>query len=263
MSTSSPAGHPLDGQRIWITGGASGIGKTTAIRLAACGADVMASDIDAAGLAALASTMPSIETQVLDMRRSTDVARVAHEWLERKGGIDVLVNCAGINVPQRHFDTMSIETWDAIVSVNLSGPFYACQAVLPQMRKAGHGTIINIASWAGRYPALFTGPAYNASKRAVIALTETINIEACRDGVRASSILPEEVNTPIVDKRPVPPSAAQRERMLQPDDVAAAIEFIAALPSRVCINELLISPTWNRSYLGGHAPADTIAPSPS
>jgi NADP-dependent 3-hydroxy acid dehydrogenase YdfG len=119
------------------------------------------------------------------------------------------------------------------------------------MRARKDGLIINIASWAGRYATVLTGPAYNATKRAVIALTESINLEECGHGIRATSILPGEAATPILEKRPVPPSPEERARMLQPEDLGATIRFIATLHPRACVNELIISPTWNRFLLGG------------
>jgi NADP-dependent 3-hydroxy acid dehydrogenase YdfG len=111
--------------------------------------------------------------------------------------------------------------------------------------------IINVSSWAGLYASKLTGPAYNATKRAVLALTESINMEECTHGIRATSLLPGEVATPILDKRPVPPSAEQRELMVQADDMGQAILFVAQMPTRTCINELIISPTLNRFYTGG------------
>ncbi len=119
------------------------------------------------------------------------------------------------------------------------------------MSSSKDGLIINISSWAGRYASVLTGPAYNATKRAVIAVTESINMEECMNGIRATSILPGEVATPIMEKRPVPPTAAERARMAQPEDFGAAILFIATMPARTCVNELVIAPTWNRFYVGG------------
>ena len=112
-------------------------------------------------------------------------------------------------------------------------------------------SIINVSSWAGLYASKLTGPAYNATKRAVLALTESINMEECTHGIRATSLLPGEVATPILDKRPVPPSAEQRELMVQAEDMGQAILFVAQMPERTCINELIISPTFNRFYTGG------------
>ena len=129
--------------------------------------------------------------------------------------------------------------------------FYCCHAVLPGMRERKDGLIINVSSWAGRYASTLTGPGYNATKHAVVALTESINMEECANGIRATSILPGEVATPILEKRPVPPTPEVRARMLQPEDLGATILYVATLPPRACVNELIISPTWNRFYLGG------------
>jgi NADP-dependent 3-hydroxy acid dehydrogenase YdfG len=125
-----------------------------------------------------------------------------------------------------------------------------CQAVLPAMRAQKGGLIVNVASWAGRYDSTFTGPAYNASKHGLVALSATLNIDEGKHGIRSCALCPGEVATPILRSRPVPPSDAEMARMLQPEDLGRVIRFLAELPSHVCINELLISPTWNRAYLG-------------
>jgi NADP-dependent 3-hydroxy acid dehydrogenase YdfG len=85
----------------------------------------------------------------------------------------------------------------------------------------------------------------------VVALTESINMEECMHGIRATSVLPGEVATPILEKRPIPPSQEDRARMLQAEDLGKTLLFVATLPPRACVNEILISPTWNRFYLGG------------
>jgi NADP-dependent 3-hydroxy acid dehydrogenase YdfG len=138
-----------------------------------------------------------------------------------------------------------------VIRINLDGPFYCTQAVLPSMRSRRDGCIINISSWAGVHHPQLTGAAYNGSKHAVTALTETINMEECVNGIRACAICPAEVATPIMDRRPVPPSAEDRAKMLQPRDLGNAIRWIAELPPHVCINELVITPVWNRLYVGG------------
>lgn len=109
--------------------------------------------------------------------------------------------------------------------------------------------VINVSSWAGVHHPKLTGPAYNGSKHAVVAMTETINMEDGVHGIRACSLCPAEVSTPILDTRPSPPSAEERGRMLQPDDLGRTIRFIAELPPGVCINQLIVSPTWNRMYV--------------
>jgi NAD(P)-dependent dehydrogenase (short-subunit alcohol dehydrogenase family) len=234
---------------VWITGGASGIGRATALLLARDGAHVTVSDRDEAGLQSLAAEA-DLAIEPLDVSRSADVERVAERVLAR-GRLDALVNCAGINLPERHLDTLTVEGWDRVVGVNLSGVYYCSHAVLPHMRANGAGTIVTIASWAARNLAWFPGAAYNASKRALLALTETINVEVCGEGVRATVILPEAVDTPILGQRPGgPPPAEVRAKMLRPEDVAEAIAWTLSLPPHVCINELQISPTSNYHYAG-------------
>jgi NAD(P)-dependent dehydrogenase (short-subunit alcohol dehydrogenase family) len=243
----------LDEQTVWVTGGASGIGRATALALARAGARVVVSDRDAAGLESVAAEAGDgvVDLEPLDVSRSEDVERSAAAILARHARLDALVSCAGINLPQRHLDELTAERWDAIVSVNLSGMYYCCHAVLPLMRANRGGTIVNIASWAARNLAYFPGAAYTASKRAALALTETINLEVGADGVRATVILPEAVDTPILARRPGgPPAPEARAKMLRPEDVADAIAWVLALPPHVCVNELQISPVANSFYEG-------------
>lgn len=241
----------VQGQVVWITGAASGIGRATALALAAEGARLVVSDRDEAGLESL-SAEADVSTEPLDVSVSEDVGRVAARILDAHGRLDALVNCAGINVPERHLGELTVDAWDRVIGVNLSGIFYCCHAVLPQMRANGAGTIVTISSWAARNLAWFPGAAYNASKRALLALIETINVEVTGEGVRATVILPEAVDTPILRQRPggVLPPAEVRAKMLRPDDVAGAIVWVLSLPPHVCVNELQISPTSNYHYSG-------------
>src|SRR5687767_3682577 len=244
----------LGGKVAWITGGGSGIGLAGGIELAKAGAHVVVSGRSAETLKKAEKELKaagSCETIALDVADQKEVARAALEITKRHRRIDILVNSAGINNPKRNFRNVSVEAWDQIVAINLSGMFYCCHAVLPGMRERKSGLIINISSWAGRYASTLTGPGYNATKHAVIALTESLNMEECANGIRATSILPGEVATPILEKRPVPPTPEVRARMLQAEDLGKTILFVATLPPRACVNELIISPTWNRFYLGG------------
>ena len=230
----------------WITGGGSGIGLAAAQALKGAGAAVVIS-----GRSEKTLRHPGLEAIALDVSDRKAVAKVAHGILEKHGRIDILVNSAGLNLPQRNLRNVSVEGWDEIVAVNLSGTFYPCHAVLPSMRSRKDGLIINVSSWFGRYANALGGPGYNATKRAVIALTETINIEEAANGIRATCILPGEVATPILEKRPVPPPQSERVRMLQAEDLGRTVLFVATLPQRACVNEIVISPTWNRFILGG------------
>jgi NAD(P)-dependent dehydrogenase (short-subunit alcohol dehydrogenase family) len=236
----------LDGKVAWITGGASGIGLAGAAELHKLGAKVVVSGRNEATL-----KQAPFEGILCDVADKKQVAKAAAEVEKRHGRIDILVASAGINLPKRNFRDVSLEGWDEIVAVNLSGVFYCVQAVLPGMRARKDGLIINVSSWAGRYPSALTGPGYNATKRAVLALTEQINIVVCANNIRATALLPGEAATPILEKRPVPPPAEVRARMLAAEDLGRAIAFIASLPARACVNELVMSPTWNRFLLGG------------
>jgi NADP-dependent 3-hydroxy acid dehydrogenase YdfG len=246
----------LNGKVAWVTGGGSGIGLAGGFELAKAGARVVISGrtqrTNETGLARLKS-VGEAEAIQLDVADKSAVVQAAADIEKRHGRIDILVTSAGTNIagPKRNFKTLDLAGWDDVVAINLNGLMYCCHAVIPGMRARKDGLIINISSWAGRYASVLTGPAYNATKRAVIAVTESINMEECMNGIRATSILPGEVATPIMEKRPVPPTAAERARMAQPEDFGAAILFIATMPARTCVNELVIAPTWNRFYVGG------------
>ena len=246
----------LKGKVAWITGGGSGIGLAGAQELLRAGARVVISGRNEKTTRQAEKQLKALgdaEATLLDVADKKAVAAAAADIEKRHGRIDILVTSAGTNIggPKRNFKTMSAEGWDEVVAINLNGLFYCCHAVLAGMRARRDGLIINISSWAGRYASVLTGPAYNATKRAVIALTESINMEECANGIRATAILPGEVATPIMEKRPVPPSPEERARMAQPEDFGKAILFVATMPARSCVNELVIAPTWNRFYLGG------------
>jgi len=243
----------LEAKIAWVTGAGSGIGLAAARALAQAGAVVVMAGRRAEVLEAEAQKICSdggaAEAAALDVSDAAAVKRAAAAILSRHGRIDILVNSAGLNNPNRYWKNQSVEGWREVVGINLDGTFYTVHAVLPAMRANKDGLIINVSSWAGVFHPKLTGAAYNASKHAVTAMTETINMEECTNGIRACAICPAEVATPILDRRPEPPSAADRARMLQPNDLGATIRFIAELPPHVCINQLIISPTWNRNYI--------------
>ena len=244
----------LKGQVAWVTGGASGIGLAAAIEFVKAGAHVVISGrtpATNAGALATLQALGSAQVILLDVADKHAVLAAAQQIIAQHDRIDILVNSAGTNATQRNFDVLTTDAWDDVVAINLSGSFDCVHAVLPHMRAQIGGLIINVSSWAGLFASKLTGPAYNATKRAVLALTESINMEECGNGIRASSVLPGEVATPIMEKRPVPPSTEQRERMVQAQDMGQAILFVAQMPARTCVNELVISPTYNRFYLGG------------
>lgn len=240
----------LDGKRAWITGGGSGIGAAAARALGAAGAEVIVSGRQQSSLQKVVE-----DVQAAGGRASLHVvdvsdARAVEAAAEAIGPVDILVANAGSNVPDRSFAKVSAEGWDSVMGVNLDGVFYAVRAALPGMRTRGGGLVMLVSSWAGRYATRLAGTAYNASKRAVLALGETLNEEEGANGIRCTMIMPGEVATDILKTRPVPPSQEDMDRMLTVEDMGRTIRFVAEMPAHVCINEILISPTWNRFYQG-------------
>ena len=242
----------------WITGGGSGIGLAGAIELAKAGCRVVISGRDATKLAAAvrqaeAAGAPAgrIDFVALDVADGAAVERVAQDLQIRLGRVDILVNSAGVNYPKRYWNHTDSATFNEVVAINLNGAMACTLAVLPGMRARREGTVINVASFAGWHYGYLTGPAYTASKAALMALSHAFNIEEGANGLRATSLCPGEVATPILRKRQVVPSQKKMARMLQEKDLNRTIRFIAEMPAHVCINELVISPVWNRIYLGG------------
>lgn len=251
MSGTSAAG----GRAVaWITGGGTGIGLSAAQALARAGLHVVVSGRREAELAqavaAIAAEGGSAQAAVLDVSDAAAVQSVAQALLAQHGRIDTLVCSAGTNVPNRHWSTLTPEAFARVTAINLDGVAFCAMAVLPSMRAAGRGTIIVVSSWAGWRFTPFTGAAYGATKMGLAPLVESINDQEGRHGIRATVICPGEVATPILKSRPVPPPPEDIARMLKPEDVGAAVAWVAQAPAHVCINELVISPTWNRILMG-------------
>ena len=236
----------LDGKVALITGGGTGIGQATAESLANAGAQVIVNGRRAAILeeacAAIRAPRPvrSYATDVSDRAQVEDmIAWIRNEY----GPVDILVNNAGVNVVKRRLAELNPEDWDFIMQVNVTGAYNLIRAVLPDMRARRDGLIINISSLAGVRPAILGGAAYSASKHALSALTSVLAQEEKDNGIRATNLCPGEVNTPILDARPVKVSDEHKAQILQPEDVAAAVLFVATLPPRAHVPELLIKPT--------------------
>lgn len=240
----------LSGRVVWITGGSSGIGQHCAFLLAAEGAKVIISGRRAQAIQETIDQHPElrIEGAVLDVADRDSVYRVAQEILQRHGRIDILVNSAGVNVANRSWSTLDTDDFDRVMQVNLKGSMYCTLAVLGSMRARQDGLVIHIASWAGRHVSALTGPSYTAAKHAVVAMSQSLNVEECVNGIRSTAILPGEVATPIMQSRAVPPTKQELSLMLQPEQVAQTVRMVALMPATVCVNEILISPRWNRSY---------------
>ncbi|MEK9962987.1 MAG: SDR family oxidoreductase [Betaproteobacteria bacterium] len=245
----------LSGKIAWVTGAGTGIGMAAALSLSESGAMVILSGRRTEKLEEVASEIRnrggSSSVIPLDVTNVEMVESCSRKILEGFKTIDILVNSAGMNVPERYWTNQSKEGWQKVIRANLDGIFNTVHSVMPTMRAQSDGLIINVSSWAGVYHTKLTGAAYNASKSGVIALTETINMEEGVNGIRACAICPGEVATPILDTRPIPPSKEERARMLQLDDMASTIKYVSELPKNACVNQIIISPTWNRMYVGG------------
>ena len=238
-----------------MTGGGTGIGRAGALALAATGAKVVISGRsdktlnETAALIAKAGGM--VEVRKLDVADKRAVARVAAAIEKKHGRVDILVNSAGTNIRDRNWRTLTVEGWEEVVRTNLDGMFYCCHAVLPGMRVRPRRCDHQYSSWLGKYILPMAGPGYSASKFGAGALTETINAEEGINGVRACAICPGEAATPILLRRPVVPAKAEQDRRVQEEDLGRTIAFVAGMPARACVNEIIISPTYNRFYASG------------
>ena len=170
------------------------------------------------------------------------VEKLADRVLAEFKDVEVLVNAAGTNAPKRALEVLSLEDYQAMIDTNLNGAYYCVQAFLPQMRARKSGTIINIVSEAGKQASPKAGPAYVMSKFGLAGLTQSINAEERANGIRACAVFPGDIDTPLLDKRPAPPNAAARARMLRPEDVAACALLAISLPARAAVEEILIRP---------------------
>jgi NADP-dependent 3-hydroxy acid dehydrogenase YdfG len=242
----------------WVTGAGTGIGEAAALALAKEGASVVLTGRRLEPLEAVAERIiqagGSAHVQPGDMTVPAAVAAIADYIKTTFGRLDIMVANAGVNIRERTWAQLTAEGADSVITGNLTSVFYCTSAVLPMMRAQKDGVVIITASLAGRFISPLSGAAYTAAKHGVVAMSHTINMEECIHGIRATAVLPGEVATPILDKRPTPVSAEDRAKMVQSEDVGDLIRYIACLPPHVVLNEVMITPTWNRSYVAalGH-----------
>lgn len=228
-----------------VVGGGTGIGLSIGLAFAREGCRVVLAARTAATLEAAKKTPgvgASLLTKTCDATDRAQMAELVRWTTEQAGPIDVLVYCAGVNVPKRTFADISAEDFDRVMSINATGAFNSIHAVLPAMRARKSGLILNVISLGGLRVLQLAGLPYTASKFAQSAIGTFANLESLPDGVRVTNIYPGETETPILDKRPVPPSAEHRARMLQPEDVAAMAVAVAKLPARATVPEIVITP---------------------
>ena len=243
----------LTGKVAWVTGAGSGIGQAAAVALAKEGATVVLTGRRKEPLQATAAMIRQAggkaEVQAGDLMKAAVVTRIAKGIEKKHGRCDILVNNAGLNILDRTWAKLTPAAAEQVIDGNLSSAFYCSSAVLPMMRKRKDGVLIHTSSMAGRNPSTLSGAAYSAAKHGVVAMSHTINMEECVNGIRSCVVCPGEVATPILDRRPIPVSKEERARMAQSEDVGDLIRYVACAPAHVCINEVWITPTWNRGYV--------------
>ena len=236
-----------------ITGAGSGVGRATALKFASEGWRVAllgrrVAALDETIQLASADARERLVALPCDLADPAGIEAVARDVLARFGRVDVLVNAAGNNIPRRALGELSRADYTAVMDANVNGVLYLVQAFLPAMRKQAGGTIVNVGSEAGKQASAKAGAAYVVSKFGITGLTQTINAEERPNGIRACCVFPGDIDTPLLNKRPTPPPAEARARMMQPEDIAACVWFAATLPARATVEEILIRPS--RPFVG-------------
>jgi NADP-dependent 3-hydroxy acid dehydrogenase YdfG len=236
----------LAGKVAVVTGGGSGVGRAVALLFLKEGAKVVIAGRDPAKLTAVAAEaragdhLLAVPTDVSSPAQCRTLIQTA---TDRFGRVDVLVNNAGTNLKARTLRELTPESWDMMIRTNLDGAFYCTTAVLPQMLDRKDGVIVNVVSVAGKRANPLGGAAYVAAKYGMGALGLVLSNEEKDSGVRVSNVYPGEIDTPILKERPKAITEEQRALILKPEDVAEAVLFVAALPPRVSVPELVIKPT--------------------
>jgi NADP-dependent 3-hydroxy acid dehydrogenase YdfG len=239
----------LAGKIAWVTGAGSGIGEAAALALADAGATIVVTGRRREPLEVVARRIGAAHVQPADLTDATQVQQVGEYIRAIFGRLDILVNNAGLNIVERHWSQLTPEGIDTVLQGNLNGALYCVTVALPFMRAQKDGLLIHTASMAGRFIGNLSGPVYTIAKHGIVAMSHGLNMQECIHGIRSTVFLPGEVATPILDKRPKPVSAEDRARMVQPADCGDLIRYIACLPKHVVMNEVHLSPTWNRGYV--------------
>ena len=237
----------LGGKTAVITGGASGIGLGIAKAILDAGGDVILLGRTAAKLDQAKANLNAenrVRTFPVDVGNRKEVEQVFEDLDQQSTPIDILVNAAGVNIPNRTMAEMRPEQFDDVLQINATGAYNTMYQVLPQMRERHNGLIINICSISGVRALSLGGIAYCASKFAMAAVSTAVGNEEAPNGVRVTTIHPGEVNTPILEKRPTPVPEERKAIMVQPEDIGAMVVTIAQLPGHTHVPELIVKPLY-------------------
>lgn len=235
----------LEGQVVIVTGASSGMGWEAVQQFASEGAKIVAAARREGPLQELVQLVAGQGGEAVacatDIAKREDVDRLVQTTIDRFGRLDVMCNIAGINAPYREMAVLTQEKWDRILATNLTGAFHCTQAVLPQMRQQGGGTIIHVSSVSGKWGDT-SGAAYQAAKHGLAGLAYATMVEERKNGIRVSMIYPGLCDTPILKNRVVPVPREILDKAMRPEDIAAACVFCASLPLRTYISDLVIMP---------------------
>ena len=228
-------------QRVLITAGAAGIGKEIAKAFAANGAQVCVCDIDMKALDIAGKDIPGLKTIVCDVSKRADIERMVADAAAALGGLDVLVNNAGISGPTAPVEQMDPDAWELVMQIDLTGTFNVTRCAIPHLKKSAAGVIINMSSVAGRFGYANRSP-YSTAKWGIIGFTKTLSIELGEHGIRANAILPGAVDGPRIERvfegrakatnqtvdeiRKQAMAVQSIKRLVDPKDIAALAVFL-------------------------------------
>jgi len=253
----------FEGKVVWITGAGTGIGRAAALMFADEGAKLALIGRRSQPLeevaAKIAAAGGEAAVEPLDVSDREAVNAAGTRLIARFGRVDILVNNSGLNVVNRRLDELAPQDWDYVLAVNLTGAFNMVHAVFGPMRAQQDGLIINVASTAARRVSGVAGAAYSASKFGMLGMSLSLTQEAWKFGIRACCLCPDDVNTPIMQRRRVKYPQEVLDQFIQPEDLADTIRFVALMPKRTSIPEMVIYPTNLRPY----TPAETGLPASS
>lgn len=244
----------LDGKRVILTAGAAGIGRVTLKTFVDAGADVFVCDVDDDALNEVRSSFQNVGVIHADVSDPNDVDRLFDTALERLGGLDILLNNAGIAGPTAAVEEVELEAWRQTLDINVTGQFLCTKRAVPHIKAAGGGSIVNLSSAAGRFGFPLRAP-YAASKWAVVGFTKSLAIELGPSKIRVNAICPgavagERINRVIqakADARGVPfeemyqhyANTASMQTMIDPQDIANMMLFICSDAGHLVSGQIL------------------------